>query len=99
MSSEKSRLGDVAKRLFSAEVPERAEREVIGERKTENDAWGDALRIARREPRVSFVRLKAKAILVYLRKTTPEFNISKMTAEIVEEAVKGKYPELWKLIE
>jgi len=55
----------------------------------------EAIRIAQEEPRITFVNNKVKAVLVYLRKTVPDISISKMAAEMVEDAVKQKYPELW----
>ena len=60
------------------------------------DVWKDAKALARAEPRITLVSPKAKALLLYLRKTQPEFNISKVSASLIEESLASKYPELWK---
>lgn len=99
MPSEKDRLGKLAKTLFAAETQESEEQGREDEPAVESDPWDDSLRLGRMQPRISFVSPKAKAILTYLRKTTPEFNISKVTAVIVEQAMKEKYPALWRRID
>ncbi len=99
MPSEKDRLGKLAKTLFAAETQESEEQRRENEPVAQNDPWDDSLRLGRMQPRISFVSPKAKAILTYLRKTTPEFNISKVTAVIVEQAMKEKYPALWRRID
>jgi histone H3/H4 len=38
-------------------------------------------------------------VLKFLKKTTPEFSISREAAKLLEEAVKSKYPEIWKAVE
>lgn len=98
MVSERERLGRVAKSLFTAETPDRPRptqpqpTEPIGD----TQIWREAIKIAEEEPRITFVSSRVKAILIYLRKTVPDVNVSKITAEIVEDAVKQKYPELWR---
>jgi hypothetical protein len=94
------RLGIVAKNLFSTQPPARTEHERAPTIEPKNDSqiWSDVLRIAKEQPRVSFVSPKVKAILTYLRKTTPEFNVSKVTATLVEEAVSKRWPDLWKQV-
>ncbi len=99
MPSEKDRLGKLAKTLFAAEAQESEEHPREDEPAAQSDPWDASLRLGRTQPRISFVSPKAKAILTYLRKTTPEFNISKVTAVIVEEAMKEKYPTLWRRID
>jgi hypothetical protein len=34
-------------------------------------------------------------VLRLLKKTKPEFSISKEASSLIEEAVKDKYPDLW----
>lgn len=94
---EKERLGHVAKSLFGAEAPERTQPVSSEPVQLMSDAqiWREALRIAQEEPRVTFVSSKVKAILTYLRKTVPDISVSKIAAEIVENAVRQRYPELW----
>ena len=105
MTSERDRrLGVVARSLFSTHVagepsPEPTGTTSVDGPETQSQVWREAIRIAQEEPRISFVSQKVKAVLMYLRKTTPEFNISRVTAALVEEAVRKRYPDLWKRVE
>jgi len=96
LSSERERLGRVAKSLF-AEAPAQPRPTEPQPVQSAPDAeiWREAVRIAEEEPRVTFVSSRVKAILVYLRKTVPDVSVSKVIAQIAEDAVKQKYPELW----
>lgn len=66
---------------------------------SEAEVWREAVRLAKEEPRITFVNKRVKTILVYLRKTVPDVSVSKIIAEIVEEAVKVRYPDLWRRVE
>jgi hypothetical protein len=100
LSNERDRrLGIVARTLFGTGAVQ--EREAAQKQpqvpaeptteKTEAQIWHDVLSTAKEEPRISFVSPKVKAVLMFLRKTTPEFNISKVTAAMVEEAVSKRW--------
>lgn len=52
-----------------------------------------------KNPRISLWSAKSAAVLRYLKNTKPAFSISKEASALIEEAVKDKYPELWKLFE
>lgn len=52
-----------------------------------------------KNPRISLWSAKSAACLRYLKKTTPEFSISKEASKILEEAISEKYPEIWELFE
>ena len=52
-----------------------------------------------KNPRISLWSAKSAACLRYLKKTTPEFSISNEASELLEAAIKDKYPEIWKLFE
>ncbi|MEM1672578.1 MAG: hypothetical protein QXU31_07050 [Archaeoglobaceae archaeon] len=54
---------------------------------------------SRRNPRITLWSVKCSAVLRILRKTTPEFSISEVAAEILEEGLQKRYPEIWKAIE
>jgi len=58
-----------------------------------------AIRDAEKNPRITLWSKESAAILRYLRKTTPEFSISREAAKVLEEALRNKYPRLWKLVE
>jgi hypothetical protein len=49
----------------------------------------------RKNPRISLWSAKSAAVLRLLKKTKPEFSISKEASSLIEEAVKEKYPDLW----
>jgi len=58
----------------------------------------EAINEAGKNPRISAWSPMASAILRYLRKTVPEFSISNEARNLLEEAVRDKYPDLWKKI-
>jgi len=97
LSSERERLGRVAKSLFAAEAPAqpRPTEPQPTQPASDTEIWREAVRIAEEEPRVTFVSSRVKAILVYLRKTVPDVSVSRIISQIAEDAVKQKYPELW----
>ena len=55
--------------------------------------------IVAKNPRITLWSAQSAAVFRYLRKTEPEFSISKEASLIIEEAVSKKYPEIWKLFE
>lgn len=55
--------------------------------------------IIEKNPRITLWSTKSSAVFRYLRKTRPEFSISKEASELVDQAVSEKYPEIWKLFE
>lgn len=75
------------------------------ETKTSNDSDFDenlveaVMHEVAKNPRISLWSAKSAAVLRYLKNTKPAFSISKEASALIEEAVKDKYPELWKLFE
>ena len=55
--------------------------------------------IVDKNPRITLWSSRSSAVFRYLRKTEPEFSISKEASTLIEEAVSKKYPEIWKLFE
>jgi len=53
--------------------------------------------IIEKNPRITLWSAKSSAVFRYLRKTRPEFSISKEASELIDNAVSEKYPEIWKL--
>jgi len=53
----------------------------------------------RKNPRISLWSAKSAAVLRLLKKTKPEFSISKEASALIEDAVKDKYPDLWEVFE
>jgi hypothetical protein len=52
-----------------------------------------------KNPRISLWSAKSAAVLRLLKKTKPEFSISKEASALIEEAVKDKYPDIWEVFE
>ncbi len=55
--------------------------------------------VVAKNPRITLWSARSAAVFRYLRKTEPEFSISKEASLMIEEAVSEKYPEIWKLFE
>ena len=55
--------------------------------------------IIEKNPRITLWSTKSSAVFRYLRKTRPEFSISKEASELIDKSVSEKYPEIWKLFE
>ena len=53
--------------------------------------------IVEKNPRITLWSSRSSAVFRYLRKTEPEFSISKEASILIEEAVSKKYPEIWAL--
>jgi len=83
------------------EPQERAEASEAGEREMssiDEAALEAAVRDAEHNPRLTLWSKESAAVLRYLRKTTPEFSISKEAAKALEEALKNKYYDVWKAV-
>lgn len=55
--------------------------------------------VVSKNPRITLWSAQSAAVFRYLRKTEPEFSISKEASLIIEDAVSKKYPEIWKLFD
>lgn len=55
--------------------------------------------IIEKNPRITLWSAKSSAVFRYLRKTRPEFSISKEASKLIDESVSKRYPEIWKLFE
>ena len=55
--------------------------------------------IVDKNPRITLWSSRSSAVFRYLRKTEPEFSISKQASILIEEAVSKKYPEIWDLFD
>ena len=56
-------------------------------------------RIVNKNPRITLWSSRSSAVFRYLRKTEPEFSISKEASVLIDEAVSKKYPEIWALFD
>ena len=55
--------------------------------------------IVDKNPRITLWSSRSSAVFRYLRKTEPEFSISKEASKLIEDAVAKKYPEIWALFD
>ena len=55
--------------------------------------------IVNKNPRITLWSARSSAVFRYLRKTEPEFSISKEASTLIEEAISKKYPEIWELFD
>lgn len=51
----------------------------------------------KKNPRITLWSARSAAVLRYLKKTRPEFSISKEASKLIEDAVQEKYPEIWEM--
>ncbi|MDR2623258.1 MAG: AAA family ATPase [Methanobrevibacter sp.] len=68
-------------------------------KESEDENVKDVLRAIKKNPRITLWSSKSAAVLRYLRKTRPEFSISKEASILMDEAISNKYPEIWELFE
>lgn len=55
----------------------------------------EVIEVVEKNPRITLWSAQSAAVLRYIRKTEPEFSISKEASKLVEEAIMEKYPEIW----
>ena len=55
--------------------------------------------IVDKNPRITLWSSRSAAVFRYLRKTEPEFSISKEASVLIDEAVAKKFPEIWALFD
>ena len=63
----------------------------------EKQSIDEVIKIIAKNPRITLWSAKSAAVFRYLRKTEPEFSISKEASKLIDEAVQSKYPEIWAL--
>jgi len=51
----------------------------------------------KKNPRITLWSARSAAVLRYLKKTQPEFSISREASSLIERAVREKYPDIWEL--
>ena len=67
--------------------------------KIQEEHIAEVKQIVDKNPRITLWSSRSSAVFRYLRKTEPEFSISKEASILIEEAVSKKYPEIWALFE
>ena len=67
--------------------------------KIQEEHIAEVKQIVDKNPRITLWSSRSSAVFRYLRKTQPEFSISKEASKLIDEAVSQKYPDIWKLFE
>jgi hypothetical protein len=52
-----------------------------------------------KDPRISAYSPLAVSVLKYLKKTIPDFSMSKVASTLLEDAIRKRYPEISKQVE
>lgn len=65
----------------------------------QDDVVDSVINEVNKNPRISLWSARSAAVLRLLKKTKPEFSISKEASALIEDAVKDKYPDLWEVFE
>lgn len=65
----------------------------------DSQALDAAIAQGRKDPRISTYSPFVMSVLRYLRKTTPEFSMSEAASDLLENAIREKYPELSEQVE
>jgi hypothetical protein len=69
------------------------------ENQIQEDLVDNVINEVNKNPRISLWSARSAAVLRLLKKTKPEFSISKEASALIEDAVKEKYPDLWEVFE
>lgn len=96
-SSENSEDSETSEDLHSLQSSEDSLQNTQELKKQENVA--EVLDIVDKNPRITLWSSRSAAVFRYLRKTEPEFSISREASILIDEAVSKKYPHIWKLFE
>ena len=67
--------------------------------KIQEEHVAEVKEIVDKNPRITLWSSRSSAVFRYLRKTEPEFSISKEASILIDEAVSKKYPEIWALFD
>ena len=67
--------------------------------KIQEEHVAEVKEIVDKNPRITLWSSRSSAVFRYLRKTEPEFSISKEASILIDEAVAKKYPEIWALFD
>lgn len=95
----KAETGKVDEPMSETETAPRVKETPVSTTPIDRDVFEKALEAGRKNPRVIIWSPKASVALRALRKTIPEFSISREASELLEEGIRRKYPEIWEMVE
>lgn len=90
---------EIIESVDSEENNEEDAEEEINLTDKEKENIEEVKKIVSKNPRITLWSSRSSCVFRYLRKTEPEFSISKEASTLIDQAVSEKYPEIWKLFE
>ena len=97
--SEQSEDADKTSEDIRSDIHSEESVQIPQEVKIQEEHVAEVKEIVDKNPRITLWSSRSSAVFRYLRKTEPEFSISKEASILIEEAVSKKYPEIWALFE
>ena len=90
---------EVSSEEISSDIPSEESVQTSQEIKIQEEHVAEVKEIVDKNPRITLWSSRSSAVFRYLRKTEPEFSISKEASILIDEAVSKKYPEIWALFD
>ena len=90
---------EISSEEVSSDIPSEESIQTSQEIKIQEEHVAEVKEIVDKNPRITLWSSRSSAVFRYLRKTEPEFSISKEASILIDEAVSKKYPEIWALFD
>ena len=90
---------EISSEDISGDIPSEESVQTSQEIKIQEEHVAEVKEIVDKNPRITLWSSRSSAVFRYLRKTEPEFSISKEASILIDEAVSKKYPEIWALFD
>ena len=90
---------EISSEDISGDIPSEESVQTSQEIKIHEEHVAEVKEIVDKNPRITLWSSRSSAVFRYLRKTEPEFSISKEASILIDEAVSKKYPEIWALFD
>lgn len=90
---------EVSSEEIRSDVSSEESVQTLQEIKIQEEHVAEVKEIVDKNPRITLWSSRSSAVFRYLRKTEPEFSISKEASILIDEAVSKKYPEIWALFD
>ena len=92
------KIKETKEEIKEEEIPKvKKEKKSLTEKEIENIK--EVKEVVAKNPRITLWSSQSACVFRYLRKTEPEFSISKEASILIDEAVSKKYPEIWEMFE
>ena len=96
---QKDNEDEISPEDISSDIPSEESVQTSQEIKIQEEHVAEVKEIVDKNPRITLWSSRSSAVFRYLRKTEPEFSISKEASILIDEAVSKKYPEIWALFD